>query len=387
MRESDEKEGAKPEAADGEQASWPWAGRRLWLRPAVRYDVLADGRTVVWLGGARQVIGGRSARIVPPLLELVRSGALAEELVASLCRDGAFEEREVLGVLAALWARGLLDEAELDGAGPLDGPPLDGIARGEAQADGNGASARASELAAQLRFLSLFTGRPREAAARIAAARVRVVAFGALARRLEARLGESGVAGAGVLAERAVPPAEAAQEAGPGWAWTVLGGRSFEESWMLAWNDALVARRERFLCCSVQGGVAVIGPTVLPGESACLRCAVEAERRLRASRRAEPPVPAVAPSPCEPVALLDLAADLVALELVKELTGAFGSPLAGRRLVVEPVGSRFEARSVLKLPRCASCGRPATRAEVEAFPAPRPAARPAGAAGEADDAA
>ncbi len=354
-------------------AALPWAGRRIWLRPAARCDRLDDGRTVVWLGGSRQVIGGRSARIVPPLLARLREGAVADEVVEALCRGGGFDPREVHGVIGALWERGLLDEAERPEGDDLP-----------------------AELAAQLRYLSLFTARPRAAASRIACARVRVVAFAALGRRLEAGLRRSGVGSVEVLDERApappAAPAPAATAGGEGGEagdppWTALGGRSLEEPWMLRWNDALVARGGRFLACAIQGASALIGPSVLPRESACLRCAVEAERRLRSSRPAEPGAPIVPPSPCEPVALLDLAADLVVLELVKELAGVFGSSLAGRALVVEPAASQIELRPVLKLPRCPSCGRPATRAEVEAFPAPRPPARPAGGGAEAGDAA
>ena len=111
-------------------------------------------------------------------------------------------------------------------------------------------------------------------------------------------------------------------------------------------NDACVLAGKPL----VHGGVVHVRGqvmTILPGQSACLRCVFP-----------EPPEVGAIPS-CQEAGVLGAAAgmlgSLMAYEAVKVLVG-FGAPLTNRLLIFEGHVSRFREIAVRRDPGCAVCG-------------------------------
>lgn len=318
--------------------------RRLWAPPSTSAALLPDGRALVRIGSFRQVVEGRSAALVPRLLERLREGAVGEAVVREIAGGDLVAAREVESVLRVLWERGLVDEEDPT---PRTEEPTDG------------------ERAAQLRYLSFFTSRPYAAVARLARAVAEVSAPPELESRIRQCLASSGV---GVVrAPRTPDDGPLGDTPGDRPRVTLLAFRSPDEPELLDRNDALVSRGEPFLCAALAGTGARVGPLVVPGETACLRCVREAERRLVAPLPGGAPPGALRPVPCEPVSLLDLVSAILATEAWKTLTGLFVPALANRRLLIDPGALRFETEAVFKLPRCPACSRAATHAETESF--------------------
>ncbi|WP_438023347.1 TOMM precursor leader peptide-binding protein [Sorangium sp. So ce233] len=117
------------------------------------------------------------------------------------------------------------------------------------------------------------------------------------------------------------------------------------------------------LSAHLEGLEAVIGPAVVPGETACWNCCrlrrlatsrePEADHALQASLLAERPGPRartyLAPMP----ALLGHAAALAAVDL---LVRRSASPLAGRLVIQDLIGLEASFHGVLQMPWCAICG-------------------------------
>ena len=223
------------------------------------------------------------------------------------------------------------------------------------------------ELVAQDRYLSLFTSRPSRARAAISDATIDVQAppgFGALVRD---RLRASGIGAVRLWSpdDGVGPPVERGRDGSALPA--VLAGTSLEDEGMLVRNLEWVEQGRPFLAVLLPSGTARVGPFVVPRESACLRCAAEAEKRLRPALPPGVILPTEHPPPTDLVALLDLVAAIVALEIAKALTGLFIPALANRRLFVEPSSLTFVNEEVFKLPRCPACGRAAHHVETEPF--------------------
>jgi bacteriocin biosynthesis cyclodehydratase domain-containing protein len=320
---------------------------RLWVSPATTSAPLGVDRTLLWIGGIRQIVEGRSARLIPKLLAQLRDGELAEVAIAAVAEADGCSTDEVARVLEVLWERGLVDEA--DGTSDDSADP------------GN-------EIAAQNRYLSLFTSRPQRAHAALSGSTVDLFVIPELTTRLRELLTASGIAR---VRPHASAPATFEMPEGPhpftGGHAAVVVARSLEEDWVLPCNDALVNDGRGFIAATVSGGGARIGPCVIPRESACLRCVLEAERRLVPRLPEGIVLPAAPPAATEPVALLDLVAALITLEVVKSLTGLFLPSLANRQLLIEPASLAIESEALVKLPRCPSCGRAVRHAESEAF--------------------
>lgn len=335
--------------ASGDAGLYPEAV--LWVPPATFVSAVDAAQVVVWTGGLRQVVRGRSARLVSALLARARAGVVAGELVASVAADDSCAEDEVWAVVACLFDRGILDQREAVEE------------RRELASDDH----RSDELAAQQRYLSLFTSHPSRTEASIRSATIDVQApsrFGSLVRD---RLLSSGVGAVRLWDPDETSPVERASNADPGRNPAVLVGSSVTDEPMLARNDEWIAEGRAFLAVTLPSGTARVGPFVVPRESACLRCVAEAEERLRPALPAGLVLPKERPPAADLVPLLEVVAGVVALEIVKTLTGLFIPALANRRLFFEPSSLAFANEEVFKLTRCPACGRAARRVETEPF--------------------
>jgi bacteriocin biosynthesis cyclodehydratase domain-containing protein len=321
----------------------------LWVPPATFVSAIDRDQVVLWTGGVRQVVRGGSTRLVSILLERARTGSAAGELVATVAAEDRCSEEEVWGVVECLFDRGILDHRD-----PQD----------DREADPGRTS---DELAAQDRYLSLFTSHPSRARAALFGATIDVQAptgFGPLVR---ARLRASGVGAVRLWApdDEVSAPVGLGGDGSPSPA--VLAGPTLEEEWMLARNLEWVEQGRPFLAVTLPSGTARVGPFVIPRESACLRCVAEAERRLRPALPSGVILPTERPPATDLAALLDVVVAIIALEVVKAVTGLFIPALANRRLFVEPSSLTFANEEVFKLPRCPACGRATHHVETEPF--------------------
>ncbi|MFI9596370.1 TOMM precursor leader peptide-binding protein [Nonomuraea sp. NPDC052265] len=128
-----------------------------------------------------------------------------------------------------------------------------------------------------------------------------------------------------------------------------------------ALNTAALSSRTPWTSCRTVGLEVLIGPTVLPGRSACWTC-FDDRRRSHLTRHEEatlvehiwgeadrpPPFLAVVPG-----------LSLVTLEVVKLLTGFAPATTVDGLLAVDVLSSTTTLHPVLRVPRCRSCGRPA----------------------------
>ena len=131
---------------------------------------------------------------------------------------------------------------------------------------------------------------------------------------------------------------------------------------LLELNRAAIAAGTRYLPAWVDQLVGRVGPLVHPGETACLRCYTvrrEANDPRRDVTRRVDGFLADEPAGRGFVGLLPPVADavgaLVAIEVVKAVTGMAPPDTAGRALDVNLVSYRGHSRRVLKVPRCPDC--------------------------------
>ncbi len=321
----------------------------LWVPPATFVSAIDRDQVVLWTGGVRQVVRGGSTRLVSILLHRARAGAVAGELVASVAAEDRCSEEEVWSVVECLFDRGILDHQD-----PHD----------DREAD---PGHRSDELAAQDRYLSLFTSHPFRARATISGATIDVQAPAGFGPLVHDRLRASGIGAVRLWGpdEEAGAPVDRGRSGAPSPA--VLVGPSLEDERMLARNREWVEQSRPFLAVTLPSGTARVGPFVIPRESACLRCVAEAEKRLRPTLPPGVILPRERPPATDLAALLDVVAAIVALEIVKAVTGLFIPALANRRLFVEPSSLTFANEEVFKLPRCSACGRATDHVETEPF--------------------
>jgi bacteriocin biosynthesis cyclodehydratase domain-containing protein len=118
-----------------------------------------------------------------------------------------------------------------------------------------------------------------------------------------------------------------------------------------------------------------IGPYMLPYDSACYRClqlrrasvqdfAVEEE--LFQQHLAENRPPGQTLPKGEALAVANLAASLIALEVMRIVTGVAVPALLNAVLTVDPLRGTFESNRILRVPRCPECFRGAMVPQVEA---------------------
>jgi bacteriocin biosynthesis cyclodehydratase domain-containing protein len=101
----------------------------------------------------------------------------------------------------------------------------------------------------------------------------------------------------------------------------------------------------------IESGVGMIGPAVIPGQSACYRCF---ELR-RLANLASPPAAegdaAAAPGP-----LAACVGSLLALEAVRLVSGFAQPQSVGRILLLDFFAAEMASRRILRLPNCPDCG-------------------------------
>jgi thiazole/oxazole-forming peptide maturase SagC family component len=116
--------------------------------------------------------------------------------------------------------------------------------------------------------------------------------------------------------------------------------------------------------CGIDGHEGMIGPTVIPWETACWKCydlrvkanidhyeeymAYEDYLFKRKTNKAQ--FGYLLPS-------IDFLAGLTSLEVVKDLSGITPPLTYGTQLAVDLLSTQFELHPVLKVPRCPACGR------------------------------
>ena len=143
--------------------------------------------------------------------------------------------------------------------------------------------------------------------------------------------------------------------------WIIAAQDAFEPEELLVLNKAALRHRMPWSLVCFDGYEGWVGPTFVPGQTACFSCF---RRRLYAGA-AEPKHvfadPAVkvhrVPSPCfagpEANAWVSLIASMFALEIVAVMNGR-GFTI-NHILTVHRLNLTFQRESVLRLPRCAEC--------------------------------
>jgi bacteriocin biosynthesis cyclodehydratase domain-containing protein len=115
-----------------------------------------------------------------------------------------------------------------------------------------------------------------------------------------------------------------------------------------------------FLAAALVDHVGLVGPLVVPGESACLECA-----RARENANAADPVLFRAAGEHAFVgqlvtgfhpAMPAMVADVAAMELTKFLSAALPNGLVGKLIEIDLSAPAMSVRRVLKVPRCPVCG-------------------------------
>lgn len=128
-------------------------------------------------------------------------------------------------------------------------------------------------------------------------------------------------------------------------------------------NRVCLASGQQWIMCAPSGAEVVVGPLFVPGRSACYLCyrmrtiacagnpedAYKYERRLDARKQDD------SGERANLVFGAGLAANLVALEAVKVLSGVLDSALVGRILTIRLTDLAVERHAVLRKPWCPAC--------------------------------
>lgn len=285
------------------------------LKPWFRRCPLPDGLLLEHGRATVRFRGAAATRLLPLLVPLLDGRRTVPELVATV---GAAVEPAVNNALGLLARHGLLAE----------GPPVD---------------TAASALDRTAVSLAQHAGEPPAAVrARLASARVLLEGD----RELVGPLGR-------LLCRAGLAPAIVHE---PGGAFVVTAVAAAGDPRLEARNDWALDEGAPWLPVGVfDGATALVGPLVLPGESACLRCltlrrdaAAAGARELAAIRG----VPSVAPLPPGVAAL----AVAVTLDRVVRWLGLRDPLLPGVAVAVEAAPElRLTPHPVLRVPRCTAC--------------------------------
>jgi bacteriocin biosynthesis cyclodehydratase domain-containing protein len=296
-----------------------------------------------------------SDELLDRVLPLLRKGAAQEDL-RSAAGDGAGQDLDML--LEELHRRGLIE--------PFAAPERSH--RRDAGED--------EPVALQQRFLAnfmVYQERPPDGAemprpngeetqCKLADADVLLIGDGQLAQRTAAQLTRAGVGRVQTLAAQTAGSDDSRLEHAIGDGDVVVVCPDLHRvSLLRAVNTSCLALGRTWTSARTLGGRVEIGPTVVPGESACFGCY---EHR----RQANDPGYRAAAETAERLALLGVdtgrlaieAADgILAAELLKIISG-FSRPMTyGALFTLDLVTLESGLHPVLKIPRCASCGAPA----------------------------
>jgi bacteriocin biosynthesis cyclodehydratase domain-containing protein len=305
------------------------------LAPWLTLVDLGDGRLQLRAAEfALTVPGGLfadAARFLCPLLDGTRS---IEELAeAGLPR---YLPGTISFLLKLLQQRGVLQE----------GAPIPGLSPELRQ-----------RHAAALQLFAHHVTDPDHVLARLTASRVALIGSGSVCSRVQVELVALGV---GTVANP-VPTWEALADAGRPADLIVALSDSAGSALFDAVNRASLEGSARWLRVAFEGRHGVVGPTVVPRQTACFTCynvrrASHDERgdfeayRAQLLRDGDPHEGALE-------ALTNIVAAQAALEVARLLTG-FAPPATFGRFYVFQAGSpRVSGHEVLRVPRCPSCGR------------------------------
>lgn len=290
------------------------------LKPWFRRCPLPDGLLLEHGRATVRFRGAAATRLLPLLVPLLDGRRTVPELVEAV---GAAVEPATHHALGLLARHGLL----------VDGPPVD-PATSALDRTAVSLAQHASEPPAAVR-------------ARLASARVLLEGDRELVGPLGRLLCRAG------LARAIVHEPEGA---------FVVTAAAAGDPRLEARNDWALDRNAPWLPVGLfDGAAALVGPLVLPGESACLRCltlrrdaAAAGARELAAIRG----VPSAAPLPPGVAAL----AVAVALDRVVRWLGLLDPLLPGVALAVEAAPElRLTPHPVLRVPRCTGCSPSARR--------------------------
>jgi bacteriocin biosynthesis cyclodehydratase domain-containing protein len=177
-------------------------------------------------------------------------------------------------------------------------------------------------------------------------ARLVVVGEGAVADHAIATLADSGVAVTSICGSQF-------QAGAARGAWCVVAALDAPGPAVLdRVNQASLEQGWPWIPAVIESGAAVIGPAVIPRQTACYRC-YELRRLANAgpSGQRAPMDDAAAPAP-----LAACAGSFLALEAVRLISRLAAPQSAGRTIVLDFFAPMIATHRVLRLPNCPACG-------------------------------
>ncbi len=311
--------------------------QRLTLRPLARLARRGEARWEVAIGGATRELRGRATdRVLPAIEEALAGGADVATAVVRLAARGVAEE-EARGSLQLLYRWEILDDAD-----------------GYREAAEVTAEETVEETvaAAQERFFSLVSSRPAECQRALRTFRVAVTGAGAAAAVVRAALEASGLARG---------------HAGSGGADLVIHwGPRLGDPACRAVNRVCVERGAALLAAGATASGGWIGPTVLPRESACLECALEAGVEGAAAATLGD-APGARDGGMPRAGSDRVVAHLAALEALRFAAPCLRPGLVGTWQRYDAQRHHLDVVEVVRRPRCRVCGALVDRAPGAAF--------------------
>ena len=304
--------------------------------------VVPMGANAVLLKGPGLFVrySGEAVDVVLALLPLLDGTATSEEVVARSRRDPA----DARDVLAALVAENVVEDAAQDAAHLLP-------------------AAERARIAPQLRYLSHASTAPAEAMNRLVRANVLLLGDGALADEAARTLDAARV---GKVQRASLPMRADADERRAllqGHDHVLLATDTSMPPLFLDVNAACLELGARWTGAFLDQHEAIVGPTVLPGETACWRCydlrakgAHPRMDRLLAYEGGRWSEGAIRPERSGLPSFAAIAGAWAGQAVVQTLAQVTLPPLAGKVLRVEPLELHAETHRVLRLPRCPACG-------------------------------
>jgi bacteriocin biosynthesis cyclodehydratase domain-containing protein len=271
------------------------------------------------------------AEVVRHLRPLLDGSYPVEELATS--GGTTFLPGTILFVLKLLRQRGVLQEGE---------PP-----------SGLSAETRA-KYGSTLRFLAHYAPDAEQVLARLQGSRVVLIGDAALRAALAHSLDGIGV---GQVASREDP--EGAPD--PGTALLVALARTPASRFFEAVNAECLATGQRWMRVALEGRAGLVGPTIVPAQTACFTCLVQRQATYAPALELAASVATVREhGENDEGDLAPLAATVVAqtaLEVARLLSGFAPPSTFGSFHVFDAGSPRVVRHEVLRIPRCPTCGR------------------------------
>jgi bacteriocin biosynthesis cyclodehydratase domain-containing protein len=230
--------------------------------------------------------------------------------------------------------------------------------------DGTPRTALSAELrlryAPALQLFAHYVGDAEQVLSRLAAARVLLAGADAVCNKLKASLVDLGVGAVTTLGAISTLDADAVAAAGAADLFIAVSDRA-GTAFFDSINRSCLEHQVRWLRVAFEGRYGIVGPTVVPRQTACFTC----YNLRRASHDVPDEFDAYRgkllrdgdPHEGSLDALTDLVVAQATLEAARLLT-AFAPPATfGRFYTFEAGRPRVEGHEVLRVPRCAGCGR------------------------------